>query len=151
MKNKQQSNSYYLVVQLNLIVAHCSRLSPSPKRIIKFVVFSNQVFGLGFDDIQRGSYLTLKSIFHQALLLLCLGVSSSGSDRSATIASRLFGSDFVCYVISSSPMTTADIIFPGLTDIRLLADEMFLSCKADGVVLEILAFTWFNTSLQQVG
>ena len=76
-----------------------------------------------------------------ALLLLCLVVSSSGSDRSATIASRLFGSDFVFYLISSSPMTPADISFPVLTDIRLSADEMFLSRKADGVVLEILAFT----------
>jgi len=96
----------------------------------------------------KGAYLTLKSIFHKALLLLCLGVSSSGS---ATIASRLFGSDFVFYLNSSSPMTPAYISFPGLTDIRLSADEMFLSRKADGVVLEILAFMWFNTSIQRVG
>ena len=73
------------------------------------------------------------------LLLLCLVVSSSGSDRSATIASRPF--DVVFYLISLSPMIQADISFPGLTDIRLSADEMFLSRKADGVVLEILAFT----------
>ena len=87
--------------------------------------------------INEGAYLTLKSIFNKALLLLCPGVSSSGSDRSATIASRLFGSDFVFYLISSSPMTPVDISFPGMTDIRLSADEMFLSRKADGVVLEV--------------
>ena len=89
--------------------------------------------------------------FHKALLLLCLGVSYSESDRSATLASRLFGSDFVFYLIASSPVTSADISFTGKTDIRLLADEMFLSRKADGVVLEVLAFTLFNTSIQQLG
>ena len=85
----------------------------------------------------EGAYLILKSIFHKAVLLLCLGVSSSGSDRSATIASCYFGSDFVFYLIASSPMTPVDISFPGMTDIRLSADEMFLSRKADGVVLEV--------------
>ena len=87
--------------------------------------------------------------FHKAPFLLCLGVSYSGSDRSATIASRLFGSDFVFYLIASSQMTSADISFTGKTDIRLSADEMFLSRIADGVV--ILAFTWFKTSIQRVG
>ena len=48
-------------------------------------------------------------------------------------------------------MIPADISFPGLTDIRLSADEMFLSRKADGVVLEVLAVTSFNTSIQRVG
>ena len=99
----------------------------------------------------KGAYLTLKSIFHKVLFLLCLGVSSSGSDRTVTIAPHLFSSDFVFYLISSSPMTPADISFPGLTGIRLLADEMLLSRTADGFVLEILAFTLFNTSIQRVG
>ena len=61
----------------------------------------------------------------------------------------VFGSDFVFYLIASLPMTSADISFTGKTDIRLSADEMFLSRIADGVV--ILAFTWFNTSIQQLG
>ena len=104
-----------------------------------------------YEVFNEGAYLTLKSISHKALLLLCLGVSSSGSDRSATIAFLLFESDFVFYLISSSPMIPADISFPGLTDIRLSADEMFLSRKADGVVLDIVAVTLFNTSIQRVG
>ena len=83
--------------------------------------------------------MTLKTIFHKALLLHCIGVSYSGSEMSATIASCYFGSDFVFYLISSSSMIPADISLTGLTDIRLSADEMFLSRKADGVALEILA------------
>ena len=101
--------------------------------------------GLVLTIFNEGAYLTLTSIFHKTLLLLCLGSSSSGYDRSATIASRLFGSDLVFYMISSSPMTAS------LTDIRLSDDEMFLSRKPDGVGLEILAFTSFNTSIQRVG
>jgi len=45
----------------------------------------------------------------------------------------------------------ADISFPGLIDIRLSADEIFLSRKADRIVLEVVAYMWFNTSIHLVG
>ena len=47
---EEQTIVKFIIFSLNFIVAHWSRHNPSRVRIIKFLVFSHQVIGFGFDD-----------------------------------------------------------------------------------------------------